>query len=224
MNIEKTEEILGYSFRNKSLLKTAISHPSVHYTKEKSLRFEKLEFLGDRVLGLCIAILLYKNLKNETEVDFAIRLANMASTESLIDIACKNNLLECFEIFLGKNVSSKQHNSAIADVMEAIFAAIYLDSGLESVLSVVSKFILPKLTLSNVKKKDSKSKLQEYSQRIACGLPEYSVLDMTGPAHNPVFVMQVKIGEKTSVGKGHNKKEAEQDAAEKFLKNLDERK
>lgn len=224
MNIEKTEEILGYSFRNKSLLMTAISHPSIRYTKEKSLHFEKLEFLGDRVLGFCIALLMYKNLEKESEVDFAIRLANLASTESLIDIAYKNDLVKCFEIALGKSLTSRQHNSAIADVLEAIFAAIYLDGGLDSVLTVVSKFILPKLTLPNAKKKDCKSKLQEYSQRIACGLPEYTVLEMIGPSHNPIFVIQVKVGNRTSVGKGHSKKEAEQEAAEKLLKNLKGRK
>lgn len=220
LNVEKIEEILDYKFNDPSLLITAVSHPSINYSKKKSRNFEKLEFLGDRVLGISIATIMFTHLHKESEVDFAIRLAHLASTESLIDIAYQNQLVENFDIILGQDISSGKHNSAIADIMEAMFAAIYLDSNLDNVIKIISKFILPKLSLSAVRKKDSKSKLQEYSQRMYNCLPQYSIIEISGPSHEPIFNIKVELLKYEAFGIGHSKKEAEQNAAENILKKI----
>lgn len=217
MSLENIEKILGYKFEDKAILSKAVSHTSKLAKKRARVHFEKMEFLGDRVLGLCVASLMYRILKREDEGDFARRLAKITSTESLIETANEYGFIENFDFKFPEDVFTRKHNAAIADMMEAVFAAVYLDGGLDSAMKVVSKFFLHKLSQPCVKEKDKKSELQEYAQKNMKVSPVYIIKDISGPAHNPNFVIQVKVLKHTTEGFGHNKKAAEQEAARNML-------
>ncbi len=217
MKLENVENILGYRFDDKNILLRAISHTSKLPKRRARVNFEKMEFLGDRVLGLCVATLMYQNLKKEDEADFARRLANITSTESLIDTANKYGLIENFDFKASEDSFTKKHNSAIADMMEAVFAAVYLDGGLCCAMNVISKLFSRKLSQAYVKEKDKKSELQEYAQKELKSSPIYTVKDISGPAHKPHFVVYVRVNDYKTEGAGNSKKEAEQEAAKNML-------
>ena len=209
------EDILGYAFENSRLLHDALTHPSRFRHSHKVHRtFERLEFLGDRVLGLCIATLLFEHLKGEDEKDFATRLAYSASTASLIKLANRTGLIKYF----GLTEEEKQSGaSSIADMVEATLAAIYLDSNFETTLGVVQRLFGKELYTQHTKDKDSKSALQEYSQKFGFGLPVYTVVESHGLQHNLSFTVEVQVNGTVGRGEGKNKREAEQNAAKALL-------
>lgn len=216
--MKELENILGYEFENIDLLFAATTHPSVfRRSRRVHLAFERLEFLGDRVLGLCIATLLYSHLKGEDEGDFATRIAYLASTASLIKMAHKTGILKHF----GLSKDEKNTNaSSIADMVEATLAAVYLDSNFETALRVIQKLFGDELYQTQVKKKDPKSALQEYSQKLGYGLPIYNVVDSQGLQHNLTFKVKVQVKDEIGYGTGKNKREAEQEAARELLKKV----
>lgn len=206
MDLEKR---IGYIFKNKNLLKSAITHPSSDKIKNKGI-FERLEFLGDRVLGVIVANLVFEKFPKESEGDLAKRFTALVCKETCELIAKKIEL----EID-SKNKNSK--TSITADGVEALIAAIFLDGGYK----MVDKFIRKFWPVDFYKKPpvDPKSELQEIIQSFKKSPPIYKIVKQSGTDHEPEFEVAVIIEEKIiATGFGSNKKEAEHDAAKKALK------
>ncbi len=185
----------------------------------KSAPYEHLEFLGDRVLGLILADMLYHHFPHETEGDWAMRFTLLAQEITLAEIAKQIGLPK--RLITSDN-TLRQNNSVLSDVCEALIAAIYLDQGIEKARYFVRTWWTPLLNRSHETIKDSKSALQEWAQKRQ-KMPQYTTLERKGPDHAPQFTVEVKIngfGETQAVG--HSKKDAEQKAAKQLLDKLSE--
>ena len=201
-------------FRNKELLKQALtlSHHG------KSAPYERLEFLGDRVLGLIIADMLYHTFDKEKEGELARRFTGLVREETLAQIALQLNL---GDMMITKEHELRTNRSVLSDVCEAVLGALYLDSGLEAVRSFMEPIWTPLLHMDKKAPKDAKSALQEWAQQHGHKLPVYTLIDKTGEEHAPKFIMQVDVeGLGQAIGEGTNKKTAEQTAASNLLKQV----
>ena len=176
---------LGHSFKNPLLFEQALTHGSVQMLPS----YERLEFLGDRVLGLVIAELLYLNFPNENEGSLAKRFTYLVSRSMLINIAKELNLSKII-YFEGRNFIA---DSVLADVCESLIGALYLDGGLIVVKSFLKRYWKNHLDKNVLPPEDSKSYLQEWIQLNHKELPTYKVIDKFGPAHAPIFVVEVSI-------------------------------
>ena len=211
------EKIIKYNFKNNSLLKRSLTHKSYDISNNN----EKLEFLGDRVLGLIISQKLLEKFPKEKEGIIDKKFANLVNKKTCSSIARKLNLKKF--IFLGKSHKNLERSAdkIVGDCLEAIVGAIYLDGGLK----VAHKFILSVWDLylekSVVTLIDSKTQLQEYSLKKFKELPKYTFHKKIGPQHEPSFKTEVQIPNSKKIsGTGSSKKKAQQNAAEKLLKIL----
>ena len=203
-------------FKNLNYLKKSITHKSY----DPSKNYEKLEFLGDRILGFVISKKLIELYPNQKEGTLDKKLASLVNKNQCLEIAKSLNL-EKFVLVGNKNSNSKIENKILADSIEALIGAIYYDKGFD----VAEKFILNNwknfINLSEETKIDSKTKLQEYSLKKFKSLPIYKLITSTGPKHKPNFVISVKLKDtKFYEGSGYSKKKAEQSAAKKLLDSL----
>lgn len=222
MNFEELENKLGYTFKNKHLLETALTHSSYAYERKK-VSNEKLEFLGDSILEFLSSTYIYENYFHLTEGEMTKVRATAVCENSLFEIAKKHNFSDF--LFLGKSEKSN-HNikkAILADSVEAVIAAIYLDSGLEQ----AKKFIIDNLkdTIENashhVGDKDYKTVLQEKLQINGDVKIVYTIIKEEGPDHDKKFTAKVEAdGKELAYGKGKSKKLAEMDAAKHALENL----
>ena len=211
------EKKIKINFNNKDLLIKSLTHKS--FNKENNN--EKLEFLGDRVLGLVISKKLLEIYPNEKEGILDKKFASLVNKKTCLQIAQKLNLDKYILIFDVKKKDNIIEDKVLADSCEALIGSIYLDKGFD----VVEKFILD-LWSKNIKESvitqiDAKTKLQEYSLKKFKKLPIYKMLSNTGPKHKPLFKVAVKLMDTkfyTAVGK--SKKDAEQNAAINCLKNI----
>ena len=214
--IEKLEQIVGYTFKDKLLIKRALTHTS--FANEQRINkngdYERLEFLGDAVLELLSSEYIYLNNPDMGEGTMTKLRAMLVCEPSLAQSANEIGLSEF--IFLGKGESAmggRKRDSIISDVLEAIIGAMYLDGGMEVAKKFVAQYIL-----TDIEKKkmiyDAKSSLQELVQKNKIGQISYVLLDERGPEHNKEFECAVEIdGKRMGTGVGRNKKEAEQKAA-----------
>ena len=223
--MQELERRLSYSFNNKELLLTALTHSS--YANEKHIdkrpSYERLEFLGDSILGFVTAEFLYYHKSHLPEGKMTRLRAELVCESSLHKIALELDLGK--HMFLGRGeerTGGRERPSIMADMVEAIIAAMYLDSGIEQ----AKKFIMERL-LNNAQiddhfvSVDYKTKLQELVQRESGRVISYELVDQSGPDHNKTFVFRVCInGEEAGLGSGKSKKEAEQMAAGKALEAL----
>lgn len=223
MNIEKLEKTIGYSFKNKELLKKALTHRS--YANENNIESnEKLEFLGDSILEFISSKYLFENYKNLKEGEMTKVRAAVVCEESLYKIAKMHNFGDF--LYLGKSekkTGGKNRPAILADSVEAVIAAIYLDGGLEE----ADKFIIQNLekpieqATKHVGDKDYKTVLQEKLQEHGEVKIEYEIIGENGPDHNKHFEAQVKCdGKILAKGEGKSKKEAQMYAAKRALDNL----
>ncbi len=215
--IKELEEVLNYNFKNKDILHKALTHKSFSST----LNNEKLEFLGDRVLGLIISKELLDRYPNEKEGIIDKKFANLVNKHTCIKIAKKLGLKKF--LYLGSSHKNLERSTdkIISDCLEALVGAIYLDGGLKSsekfILNCWEKYI----DRSVITLIDSKTKLQEYSLKRFKKLPKYTFFKKTGPQHKPSFKTEVEIPEsKKIIGVGTSKKNAQQNAAEKLIRIL----
>ena len=226
MNLENFENNISYKFQNKKLLQTALTHKS--YANEYKVQSnEKLEFLGDAILEFVTSKYLYDNYKKLKEGEMTKVRATVVCEESLYQIAIKHNFSDFLN--LGKSEKACHGNekpAILADSVEAVIAAIYLDSDLES----AKKFILENLTESidiaskNVGKKDYKTVLQEKLQEHGSVHIEYNIIKEEGPDHSKIFTAEIKCnGKGLATGTGSTKKQAEMEAAHKVLINIDKK-
>ncbi|MBN2675738.1 MAG: ribonuclease III [Alphaproteobacteria bacterium] len=199
--------------KNKDLLNQALTHSSMSKDKNN----ERLEFLGDRVLGLIISEILYKSFPNETEGDLAKRLAYLVCTETLGDIALQLNLHEKVKVSkeLQSNLESQTH--LLANTVEALLGGYYLDQGLEKTKEFIQKTWDKRILEMNEPPKDAKSELQEKEQQAGHPVPIYTLIERTGEDHAPLFVIEVQTSQGTARGDGKTKKEAAQNAAQNML-------
>jgi len=211
---------LGYTFKDEDLLKTALTHAS----KSSEKNYERLEFLGDRVLGFVIAALLYKQFVQEPEGALARRFTNLVRQETLAEIAQDIGLPEYIRLSWGEKKSRGHYKeSLLSDCCESLLAAIYLDGGIEAASQVIEKFWAAYINMSDIDKKDAKSLLQELVQGQGKPLPVYKVEKVVGPSHNPTYTIEVLVeGYKPVKGQGPSKRLAEQAAATAMLHDLSE--
>ena len=215
--IKELETILNYNFKEKSLLHRAITHKSFN----NKINNEKLEFLGDRVLGLIISKKLIEKYPNEKEGIIDKKFANLVNKKTCINIANKLNLKKY--LYLGSSNKNLERSSdkIVSDSLEAIVGAIYLDGGLKSSEKFIFNFWESYIDKSVVTLIDPKTKLQEYSLKKFKKLPKYTFFKTKGPQHKPLFKTEVEIPNSTKItGEGSSKKNAQQNAAKKLIKML----
>lgn len=215
--LNKLEQLIGVKFKDKELLKKSLIHKS-HNNSDNN---EKLEFLGDRVLGLSLAKTLLKIYPNEKEGIIDKKFANLVNKKTCLQIAKKLDLGNFIQTGNSYKKLNKSEDKILSDGLEALLGAIYLDQG----MSVVEKFILNNwkehLDKSSVTEIDAKTQLQEYSLKKYKTLPIYTIKKQSGPHHNPIFNVEVQIKDsKKFFAKGTSKKNAQQNAAKKLLLDL----
>lgn len=213
--MDKLQEILQYRFKNLKLLKQALTHSSI--TGNEHRNYERLEFLGDRVLGLTMAHLLYKMFPDDKEGILAQRHVHLVRAEMIAEIVKK---LHIDDYIIAKDKITAERTNVLSDVGEAIIGAIYIDSDIEQAIAFVERNWIDMIDESG-SQKDYKSRLQEYFHSLKKPLPVYEVADKQGSEHEPVFTIKVAFDEKNfAIGMGKNKKLAEQQAAKELLKIL----
>ena len=223
MDLKEFEKSIGYEFKNKDLLVKALTHTSYAYENNAESN-EKLEFLGDSILEFISSKYLYDNYKNLKEGEMTKVRATVVCEESLYKVAIKHNFSDFLN--LGKSESSNQANlskAILADSVEALIAAIYLDSNLESTETFIINNLKEaiKIASENVGNKDYKTVLQEKLQIHGNVNIKYNIISETGPDHNKVFESKVECnGKVLGIGKGKNKKSSEMMAAKNALENL----
>ena len=228
-NLRSASKLLGVEFQRPELLSFALTHPSAIPNTDKDRpegpsMFQRLEFLGDRVLGLIIAERLLVYFPDETEGDLARRYGVLVSTGTLADIIREMGLASYVKFGASERSQNGYYNSScLADICEAVIGAIYLDSGLEIARGLVEREWVDMIQKQDEPPRDPKTALQEWSQSLGLGLPQYEVRSQGGPDHSPIFEILVRIGEGLSVlGKGKSKRVAERLAAENMLVKLKE--
>lgn len=212
---------IGYNFNNPALIDEALTHPSTPY-RYKTGNYERLEFLGDRVLGLVIADLLFHHHRCDNEGELAKRLAYFVSKEFLLGVA-KQLQLDKY-VRMGRGVSSydePRRQSLLADVCEAIIAALYLDGNLSIAQKFIHKYWWPAIVDMTEIPKDAKSTLQEWAQQRGKQPPTYTIIDQQGQDHMPIFTIEVIVeGLSPCHAQAPSRRQAEQLAASLLLKEL----
>jgi ribonuclease-3 len=214
---ELITERLGHRFRDRALLRQALTHAS---GTPKRADYQRLEFLGDRVLGLVIAEELYSRHPNESEGHLSSRLSALVRGELCAALAREIKLHEHVRLGRRETADGVQLNvSILGDVIESVIAAIYLDGGLEAARAVILRLWGPHIAATAARLKDSKTYLQEWALGRALAIPGYRILAQEGPHHAPVFSVEVQVqGCPAAIGEGPTKRSAEQAAAAAFLK------
>ena len=215
--IDIIEKKIGIKFKNKNLLIRSLTHKSYDSTYNN----EKLEFLGDRVLGLVISKKLLEIYPEEKEGILDKKLASLVNKKKCFEIAKSLGLEKFILVRNSKKKVAKIENKIISDCCESLIGAIYLDRGLDVVENFILKNWKIHLKLSSVTFIDSKTKLQEYSLKKFKLLPIYKLLDNSGPRHKPIFKVGVRLQNSKQVNAtGNSIKDAEQRAATLLLKNI----
>ena len=216
------KKIYGYTFKNKELLKIALAHTSYGY-KQKCKSNERLEYLGDSILEFISSEYLFKNYENLSEGEMTKVRSYAVCENGLYEVALKHDFSDF--LYLGKSERSEKNKkkAILADSVEAVIAAIYLDSGIEEARKFIIENIkdLIEYASHNVGLKDYKTVLQEKLQVNGDIKIEYKIIGESGPDHDKTFVAEVDCeGKKLAEGKGRSKKAAEMEAAKKALENL----
>jgi ribonuclease-3 len=222
--IKDLETAIGYRFRNIQLLQNALTHSS--YANERwhnsLLSNERLEFLGDSVLGMLVAEYLYKTFPDRPEGELTRMRADMVCETTLAAAANRIGLGE--HLLLGhgeERFGGRQRNSILADAMESVIAACFLDGGMEAALKIVQQFILVDVPVTKLHNADYKTALQELVQQKKNQVLSYTLVGQTGPDHDKHFEVDVSLnGLTVGHGTGRSKKRAEQDAARAAMAKL----
>lgn len=211
------QDRLGYHFKTPALLKRALSHASAG-----GENYERLEFLGDRVLGLMVADIVYHTFPNDSEGALAKRQAALGSTETLaliarfLDIGAVVNMSDSERAVGGMN-----QDNLLADSLEAVIGAVYLDAGLEPCREIIQGLWGEKVHVLETPPLDSKTGLQEWAQARKLALPLYEILKRDGPDHAPVFHIRVSVeGFGSQMAIGSSRRNAEKEAARLMLEHL----
>lgn len=223
-NPSKLEDTIGYRFKDKESLKLALVHASTHKRKKdgQAIDNERLEFLGDRVLGLVIADLLLKRFPKDKEGDLARRHTALVRKEALARVAKQIKLGNYIDMLEAEAATGGRENAAIlSNACEAVIAALYLDGGLETAQTFIHTFWQDMVAEDPTPPQDNKTALQEWAQGRGLPLPLYKIVSQEGPAHAPVFEIEVMVKNYTPQrAQGTSKRQAEQAAAGALLKTV----
>ncbi|MBR0672733.1 ribonuclease III [Neoroseomonas soli] len=213
------EARLGHTFADPALLERALTHRSAADARAGQLDSnERLEFLGDRVLGLVIAEWLSDRYPEEREGNLTRRLSSLVAWETLAKVGDAIGLAEAIRIPPGEERAGlRARQTVMADAVEALLGAVYLDGGLEAARQVVRRHWAALLDAAPKPPVSAKNRLQEYTLGRGLGLPVYRLVSAAGPSHAPFFVVAVGAAGREAEGSGDNKRAAEQAAAEAWL-------
>jgi ribonuclease-3 len=220
-SFEKLEKQLGHKFKDKDILSQALTHSSTGEDKD----YERLEFLGDRVLGLVIARFLYDKFPDEAEGDLAKRLAALVQGELLADIATEMELGN-YIVFSSAEAQAggARNENILSDVFEALVGALYIDSGFEKCRALIESLWADKFDKMKTPPQHPKTLLQEWAQGKGLPLPVYKILEQHGPDHAPLFDVQLSVkGYEPLIAQGRSRQEAEKEAAAEFFARLGEK-
>ena len=219
--IQELEKAIGYQFKNIALLENALSHSS--YANERwhnsLMSNERLEFLGDSILGMTVAEHLYRNFPDRPEGELTRMRADMVCETTLASVAERIGLGQHLLLGHGEDrLGGRNRASILADAVESIIAASYLDGGMEAAKQFVDRFVLVNVPHAKLHNRDYKTTLQELVQQKKNQTISYVLVGESGPDHDKQFVVQLLINAKVAgVGTGSSKKRAEQDAARAAL-------
>ncbi|PZO87496.1 MAG: ribonuclease III [Micavibrio aeruginosavorus] len=216
------EQRIGYRFRDASYAQQALTHSS----KSGSANNERLEFLGDRVLNLVIAHALFTQYPNENEGSLAKRHASLVQGRLLAAVGREVNLGDHIILSEGeRHAGGAKNENIVADAMEAMLGAVFLDGGLESAQGLILRLWDAHILKPAESHQDSKTELQEWVQARALPLPEYEIVGRSGPDHAPIFAVEIRVrGFDPIVCEGASRRVAEKAAAEKMLQLVKEKK
>ena len=223
-DLTEFEERIGYTFANRELLTRALTHKSFsHEAKNGGVQHnETFEFLGDSVLGFVIGDLLFRRFPELDEGALSKMKAFLVSATSLAEKARSYGMGEVLFLGVGEEKSGgRKKDSLLANLFEAMLAAVYLDGGIDPVRQLIERTFnsdLEAIDEQNLLFQDYKTALQELAQGSGMPLPEYSVVGEVGPDHDKRFIVEVKVGNLATRGEGSSKKEAQQQAAKHALR------
>ena len=222
--IKDLEAAIGYRFKNITLLQNALAHSS--YANERwhnsLMSNERLEFLGDSILGMVVAEFLYKSFPDRPEGELTRMRADMVCERTLAAVAGRIHLGEHLLLGNGEEQGGgRKRDSILADAVESVIAAAFLDGGMEAARSFIEQFILVEVPVTKLHNTDYKTALQEKVQQKKNQVLSYRLIGESGPDHDKRFDVEVKLnGDVVGVGSGSSKKRAEQDAARVALEKL----
>ena len=225
--IKDLETAIGYRFRNITLLQNALTHSS--YANERwhnsLMSNERLEFLGDSILGMAVAEYLFKNFPDRPEGELTRMRADMVCEKTLASVAARIELGKHLMLGNGEELSGgRKRDSILADAVESVLAATYLDGGFAPAADMIHRLILTDIPAEKPRNTDYKTQLQELVQRQSGQELFYRMVGASGPDHCKVFEAEVCLnGKRVGTGTGHSKKEAEQNAAYAALELMGER-
>ena len=216
------ERRLGYSFNDSGLLDRALTHPSAVSGRGAAGQldaYQRLEFLGDRVLGLIIADMLMDAFPTADEGDLHRRHASLVRKETCASVGAELGLGEALRLGDSEEVSGgRSKETILGDACESVIGAVYQDGGLEPARAVIDRYWRERMAVSHQSPRDAKSTLQEWAQALGLPVPLYEVTTETGPKHAPHFIIRVDLeGLASEDGEGPSKREAEQEAATEML-------
>ncbi len=216
---EQLQAAIGHKFADRDRLMRALTHASAQVSRGKKGDYERLEFLGDRVLGLCVAELLFKTFRDATEGELSVRFNQLVSAEACASVADEMELHRFIRTGSDvKKITAKNMLNVRADVVESLIAAIYLEAGLEAARGFILKYWTSRAARADGARRAAKTELQEWTHAKFGRPPIYKVADRSGPDHDPRFTVIVEIpGLKSEVGIERSKRAAEQVAATKIL-------
>lgn len=212
-------DALDYAFRTPDLLMDALTHPSADGARGRA--FERLEFLGDRVLGLVVADMLLRHFPEEAEGHLARRQAQLVRRDTLARVARTLGIDRAVILSKGEDEGAGRDNPALlADACEAVLGAVFADGGLDAAARIIRARWAPLVAEAAAPPRDAKTALQEWAQGRGLPLPVYAVLEQAGSAHEPTFHVSVAVQGKSGEGRGTSKRVAEQAAAAALLEQL----
>jgi len=216
-NIEKLQKSLKIKFRDKSLLIKALTHKSA----DQKINNEKLEFLGDRVIGLVLSKKLYDLYPYESEGVLDKRFARLVNRKTCCEVAWSIGIQKYIIIADIKKKITYKDEKILSDCIEALIGSVYIDLGFDFAKNFILRIWKKFIDKSDITILDPKTKLQEYSLKNYKKLPSYHLIGSSGPKHKPIYKISVNIKKsKKFIGIGYSKQEAEQNGADKLLKNI----
>ena len=222
MDFSAFEQLIGYEFKDKELLKRALTHSS--YANENKLPHdnERLEFLGDSVLGMTVAAYLYNHFPDRPEGDLTRMRADMVCERSLAQVAERIHLGKHLLLGNGEEAGGgRQRDSILADAVESVIAACFIDGGMEPARNFINTFVLTNVPVQKLKNVDYKTALQELVQQKKNQVIAYRLVGESGPDHDKQFRVEVTLNDEVvGVGTGSSKKRAEQAAAQAAIEQL----
>ena len=224
--LEPLSEALDHRFARNELLVEALTHRSAVAGGDRNrFGYERLEFLGDRVLGLIVADLLMKRFRDENEGSLARRFTALVRREALTEVAERIGLGDHLLLAPSEEDTGGRSNpGTLADACEAVIAALYLDGGIEAASRFIARYWEPLIAAIDTPPRDAKTKLQEWAQARGLPLPVYETVAREGPPHSPIFSVRVSAdGFAPAQADGPSKRTAEQGAAQALLKIIAER-